>query len=51
MRSKLDFDSSVEDSSFGVSVDFAEGRILMWGENNRSETALASIGDVLGVYE
>lgn len=49
--SKLDFDSAVEDSAFCVRVDFTERRSLMRRKNHWSETALASIGDVLGVDE
>ena len=49
--SKLDFDSAVEDSSFRVRVDFAEGRVLVRRKYHWSETALASICNILGVDE
>lgn len=49
--SKLELDSSVEDSAFGVCVDFAEGWVLMRRKNHQAETALACVSDVLRIEE
>src|ERR1700755_2368939 len=48
---KPDFDTAVEYSSLRVRVNFCKGRVLVRGGNDRPDTALARVGDVLRVDE
>ena len=43
-ESKPDFNSAVKNASFGVPVDFGEGRRVVRWENYLGVTALAHVG-------
>ena len=50
-RSEFDFHAAVENSAFGMCINFLKNRILMRRRDDRSETALARVGEIFGVGE
>ena len=51
LKSKVDFDPAIKDSSLSMRVNLAERRVLVWREDYRSEPTLTRVPDILCIDE